>query len=48
MRTILKNLPAKLTEKKIKDIFEEYGIVTDIYFLKKGQNTNRGVCFFRI
>lgn len=45
MRIVIKNLPLKITEKEIKEIFAEYGKITDIFLCKKDSKINRGVCF---
>lgn len=44
MRIIIKNLPTRLTQLEIENIFKKYGKITDIFMVKKEKKFN-GICF---
>ncbi|KAF7696459.1 Multiple RNA-binding domain-containing protein 1 [Cucumispora dikerogammari] len=44
MRIIVKNIPSRLSQQEIHDIFSKYGTITDIFMVKRGDKFN-GVCF---
>lgn len=45
MRLVVKNIPLKYTENKLREIFEEYGVITDLFLCKKNEKISKGVCF---